>query len=88
MKGGSEMRDLLSIRKEKNLTQRDLGDIIQVSQKQVSRIESGECELSLAQYAKLLEALQLTHDQATQLMKEALAATKPPRQRKKSKGQD
>ncbi|MFA5006481.1 MAG: helix-turn-helix transcriptional regulator [Candidatus Izemoplasmatales bacterium] len=81
------MKDLLSIRKEKNLTQRELGEIIGVSNAQIGRIESGVCELSLTQYAKLITALSLSAEQASQLMEEALATAKPPRTRK-SKARD
>lgn len=81
------MKDLLSIRSEKNLTQRDMAKILNVSASQICRIESGECELSLAQYAALIKALSLSNEQASQLMQEALATAKPPRLRK-SKAED
>lgn len=82
------MKDLLTIRKERNLTQKNLADVIKVSQKQISRIEAGECELSLTQYAMMVQALQLTNLEAKKLMDEAIAIPKPPRKRRKTKTQD
>jgi len=82
------MKDLLSIRKEKNLTQKALGNLIGVSDVQVGRIEQRTRELSLRQYSMLCKALKLSNDQAQQLMDEALATAKPPRIRKSKKAQE
>jgi predicted transcriptional regulator len=88
MKGGEEMKDLLSIRKKVNLTQKELANILGVSDVQVCRLEKGVSELSLAQYGKLLKALKLSNEMAQELIEEAMASEKPQRQRRKTKVQD
>ena len=88
MKGGKVVKDLLSIRKKVNLTQQELANILGVTQIHVSRLERGVSELTLSQYGKLLKALKLSNEMAQELIDEAMATEKPPRQRKKSKVQD
>lgn len=81
------MRDLLDIRKRLKVTQTEAAEIMGVSQTQVSRIEKGERELSLAQFGMLCKALKLTNEIQQQLIDEAMSQPRPPRIRK-SKARD
>jgi predicted transcriptional regulator len=87
MKGGKEVRDLLELRKKLKVSQKKISEIIEVSQAQVSRIEKGTTELSLAQFGMLCKALKLTNEDQQDLINRAISQAKPKRIRK-SKDQD
>lgn len=87
MKGGKEVRDLMELRKKLKVNQKELAEILGVSQAQVSRIESGLRELSLAQFGELCQALKLTNEIQQELIDEAMKQSKPKRS-KISKAQD
>jgi transcriptional regulator with XRE-family HTH domain len=75
---------LRKIRKEYNLTQVELGKILQVSPVQVSRLETGESQLSLAEFGRLKKALDLNAEYFEKLITYAME-TDVPRKRKKTK---
>lgn len=56
------MNNLKKIRKEKQLTQQQLADLLNVSQKQVSRLEREENPLNANQIIKLCEVLNCSAD--------------------------
>ena len=73
---------LKKIREEYNLSQIEVAQIIKASQKQVSRIENGESQLSLAEFGRLKKALDLNADYFEKLINYAME-TDVPRKRKK-----
>lgn len=87
MKGGKDVRDLMELRKKLKVNQKELAEILNVSQSQISMIESGLRELTLAQFGKLCKALKLTNETQQELIDEAMAQAKPKRI-KKAKDQD
>lgn len=87
MKGGKEVRDLLELRKKLKISQIEIGKIINVSDSQISRIEKGESELTLAQFGLLCKALKLTNEDQQALIERAMNQAKPKRIRK-TKDQD
>jgi transcriptional regulator with XRE-family HTH domain len=75
---------LKKIREEFNLSQIEMGKIIKTSQKQVSRIENGETQMSLAEFGRLKKALELNAEYFEKLITYAME-TDVPRKRKKTK---
>jgi predicted transcriptional regulator len=77
------MRDLAKIRVQLGISQIELAEIIGVSDSQISSIEHGQGQLTLAQYGMMMKALRLTHEMQNQLIEEAIANAKPQRIRRK-----
>ena len=87
MKGGKEVRDLLELRKKLKINQKDLATLLNLSQAQISMIENGTRELTLAQFGLLCKALKLTNEDQQALIERAMNQAKPKRIRK-TKDQD
>lgn len=79
--------DMKNLRSRLGLSQEEIARIIKVSKSQVSRIENGICELSLAQFGILVRSVNLSESTIREMLSEAADNAPPPRIRSKKKAQ-
>lgn len=60
---------LRKIRKEKNITQKEIADLLEITQQQVSRIEKGLSDLNSKQIIKLCKYLNVSADELLEIKK-------------------